>query len=280
MPRSPAANCPYRAPSAEANRRTCEALEYFNVTSLTPKGYVEWNGRRAAFIEEADGRLHAIRRGGYLARNFGKVMAISRDAIDLREIIQNKDDVWQEARADLRYGVTPEPSQAQPLDYIEEGSVQGNYNKAVNELFLFNYRVVGVANHCKLFHPETAAGVDEALVSWRNQYANTLEEIERHSQAYAGRVAVDYGVSQSLVIQNARRNASKKLDEFLDNIGLLGSTNRRAYCEGYPSLLRSQASNPQMQFATEFKLLDSCKETWTCPNVREVSFERQLTVGR
>jgi hypothetical protein len=160
------------------------------------------------------------------------------------------------------------------MDYLQEGSAQARYNKAVNELFLFTHRVVGVADHCKGVSPETVAAVDEALASWQGRHARALEEVEWHSRAYASRTADDHRVSRSLVMQNARSNAAKKVAEFLDNIGPPGTRSRRGYCEGYSSLLRSQALDPQRQFAAEFKLLGSCEEARTCPNLRDVAAGR------
>jgi hypothetical protein len=102
--RQRANHCPYRTGE---RAKSCEPLEYFRLEQVTPRGYIEALGRRAAFVEAPDGLLHGVRRGAYIGQNFGKVFDVSRSGIELKEVVQDAQGVWQEAVSELRHWAPP-----------------------------------------------------------------------------------------------------------------------------------------------------------------------------
>lgn len=87
----------------DRDARVCNPLEQFETEALVPRGYVDWNGRRAAFVEAPDGQLYALRPGDLLGRNSGKVLSVLPDAVEVEEIVQDGDGVWREKHVYLRY---------------------------------------------------------------------------------------------------------------------------------------------------------------------------------
>ena len=45
--------------------------------------------------------VHRVQVGNYLGRNFGKILDIQEDRIDLREIVKDADGRWEERQASL-----------------------------------------------------------------------------------------------------------------------------------------------------------------------------------
>lgn len=264
-PRERSTYCPYRSSD---NSRGCEPLEYFSLREIVPRGYVQWHETRIAFVESSDGLLHAVRKGAYIGRNYGKVLAISREAIDLREIIQDSHDVWQEVRSDLAYGVVPTPSPQPPSDYVQAASPQSRYDAAVNAVFLFKAKVVGTAEQCQALRPQATDSIEAALARWYVRHRVTLEDIDRHAEAYARRVAVDLGVGWTVTMGNAHRTATAKVIESFSRMGGTLSATARSYCDTYPSLLEGAELDPGIRFPLELKLLEGCAQAWTCPDVQ------------
>ena len=52
-------------------------------------------------IRDVQGVVHRVQVGNYLGRNFGKILNIQEDRIDLREIIKDSQGRWEEREATL-----------------------------------------------------------------------------------------------------------------------------------------------------------------------------------
>lgn len=104
-------HCPYRT-GERASAKLCDPLEFFRLEQVIPRGYLESMGRRAAFVEAPDGLLHDVRPGTYIGHNYGKVLDISRNEIELREVIQDSQGVWQESVSKLRHWAPVGPLQS------------------------------------------------------------------------------------------------------------------------------------------------------------------------
>ena len=69
----------------DTNRRT-EALEFFELSDLQYVGTLEreeiW-----ALIRSPDGVIHRTQVGNYMGKNYGKIMAIADNKIQLKEIV-------------------------------------------------------------------------------------------------------------------------------------------------------------------------------------------------
>jgi len=106
-------HCPYRA---GLGNRPCEPLEFFSLKKLSPRGFIEIEGlqRRYAFVEAPDGVLYVVKRGAYMGHDFGKVVEVSRNGIQLIEIIKDSNGGWTESKVELRHWIDPDPSQVAP----------------------------------------------------------------------------------------------------------------------------------------------------------------------
>jgi type IV pilus assembly protein PilP len=52
-------------------------------------------------IKASDGTIHRVRVGNYIGKNYGKIIRISNDKIELTEIVPDKPGSWREQSASL-----------------------------------------------------------------------------------------------------------------------------------------------------------------------------------
>lgn len=262
------AYCPYRAPRPGERTRRCEPLEFFALTSLMMRGHLEWSGRWWAFVESPDGLLHSLAVGDYMGRDFGRIKSIHPDGLVLREIIPDAKGVWTEVTTPVKRGVkTVLPRDRLVMFYIEDDSPQGLYNKAVNDLFAFSELTLATSALCHRQFPHTASAVEQATAQWRQRNAAHLAAIERHAEAYAGRVAQDYEVPQPRAMALARDNNAKAQSRSFSSLGPPGSDAAKAHCEGHLAKLQGTALDLPGRFSSELQLLATCQEARTCFNL-------------
>lgn len=84
---------------AELNRRK-EALEAMPLDAMTMVGSLNKKGEPTALIK-ADRLLYQVRVGNYLGQNYGKIVRITENSIQLREIIQDVTGEWIERDTEL-----------------------------------------------------------------------------------------------------------------------------------------------------------------------------------
>jgi len=79
----------------DPNRRK-EALESYPLDSLRMVGTLEQNAVVSAVIKASDGTIHRIKTGNYMGQNYGRVVRVSPENIDVIEIIPNGLGGWRE----------------------------------------------------------------------------------------------------------------------------------------------------------------------------------------
>lgn len=78
-----------------------EDLENYELDSLRMVGVLEDNKVFWGIVQDVKGVVHRVQVGNYLGRNFGKILDIQEDRIDLREIIKDSEGRWEEREATL-----------------------------------------------------------------------------------------------------------------------------------------------------------------------------------
>lgn len=76
------------------------ALEAFPLEAMTFNGTIVKNGVVSALIT-AESNLYAVRLGEYVGQNFGRVVKIAEDQVDLVEKVQDPSGVWVERNSSL-----------------------------------------------------------------------------------------------------------------------------------------------------------------------------------
>lgn len=266
-------NCPYIAPKnvrqKDGKPIRCEELEYYGLRTLLPRGYLQKEGRFFAYVESSsNGLIYSVQAGDYMGRSFGKVLKVSADGIDLREIFQDADGVWQEWPTMLAYGGRYMPRELNRNNYyIQEDSPQSDYNKAVNVLFVFRNSVLNTQQICKQYVPKSLPAINVAISGWEARNARLLQLIDKHATAYGERTAEDYVVQMKDVLANAHQNAKRYLHEYLSIMGGPDSASVQQYCNEFSSLLQSDALKFEVRFPRELSLLEGCQKASTCPNL-------------
>lgn len=78
-----------------------EELEGFELDSLRMVGTLSNQGALWAIIRDTSGTVHRVQVGNYLGRNYGKIIEILEDHLELREVVKNANGLWEERRATL-----------------------------------------------------------------------------------------------------------------------------------------------------------------------------------
>ncbi len=78
-----------------------EELEAFEVDSLRMVGTLQGDAALWAVVKDKTGTVHRVQVGNYLGRNFGKILTIQEDRIELREVVKDSEGRWEERQASL-----------------------------------------------------------------------------------------------------------------------------------------------------------------------------------
>lgn len=81
--------------------RRREELEAFPLDSLKMVGTIDMNTKLWALIKAADNTVHRVQVGNYMGKNFGKIIRISSDKIELMELLPDKPGTWREQQSSL-----------------------------------------------------------------------------------------------------------------------------------------------------------------------------------
>ena len=81
--------------------RRREPLEAFPLDTLRMVGTMEREGVSSALVQSPDGLVSRIITGNYLGQNYGKVVAVNQDSIDLIEIVPDGLGSWVQREASL-----------------------------------------------------------------------------------------------------------------------------------------------------------------------------------
>lgn len=78
-----------------------EELENYELDSLRMVGTLEDTEELWGIILDRSGTVHRVKVGNYLGKNFGKIVSISEEKVELREIISTSDGGLEERSATL-----------------------------------------------------------------------------------------------------------------------------------------------------------------------------------
>jgi type IV pilus assembly protein PilP len=81
--------------------RAREELESYELDTLRMVGTVNLNNALWGLVRASDGTIHRVRAGNYIGRNFGKIIRVREDQIELLEIIPDSPGAWRERKASL-----------------------------------------------------------------------------------------------------------------------------------------------------------------------------------
>lgn len=80
--------------------RRKEELESYSLDSLRMVGTIQKDGFWG-LIKASDGTIHRVREGNYMGKNYGKIIRIGDDKIELMEIVPDQPGTWREQQASL-----------------------------------------------------------------------------------------------------------------------------------------------------------------------------------
>ena len=87
--------------SDEISAHNREELESFELDSLRMVGTLQDDAELWGIVKDNAGTVHRVQVGNYLGRNYGKILTIQEDKIDVREVVRNPDGRWEERQAAL-----------------------------------------------------------------------------------------------------------------------------------------------------------------------------------
>ncbi|SMF94154.1 type IV pilus assembly protein PilP [Methylomagnum ishizawai] len=81
--------------------RPREELESYELDSLRMVGTVIQQGGLWGLVRANDGTIHRVRVGNYMGKNYGKIINIKENMIELVEIFSDSPGAWHERKASL-----------------------------------------------------------------------------------------------------------------------------------------------------------------------------------
>ncbi len=81
--------------------RRKEELEAFPLDALQMVGTVDMKSTLWGLIKASDNTVHRVQAGNYMGKNFGKILRISTDRIEIMEILPDKPGTWREQQTSL-----------------------------------------------------------------------------------------------------------------------------------------------------------------------------------
>lgn len=81
--------------------RAKEELESYELDTLRMVGTVNQEQVLWGLVRAADGTIHRVRSGNHMGRNFGEIIRIKEDQIELLEIVPDSPGAWRERKASL-----------------------------------------------------------------------------------------------------------------------------------------------------------------------------------
>ncbi len=81
--------------------RRKEELEAYSLDGLRMVGTLTMENGLWALIKASDGTIHRVKKGNHMGRNYGEIIRVLDDRIELMEIVPDKPGVWREQQASL-----------------------------------------------------------------------------------------------------------------------------------------------------------------------------------
>jgi type IV pilus assembly protein PilP len=88
-----------RSLQREVRERNKEELEHFELDGLRMVGTLELSSALWGIVQDPDGTIYRVQEGNYMGRNYGKILSISEEKIELREIVKDLQGAWEERQA-------------------------------------------------------------------------------------------------------------------------------------------------------------------------------------
>jgi type IV pilus assembly protein PilP len=82
-------------------KRRKEDLEAFPLDGLKMVGTIVMKSSLWGLVKASDGTIHRVQVGNYMGKNYGKILRIITDKIELMEIVPDKPGTWREQQASL-----------------------------------------------------------------------------------------------------------------------------------------------------------------------------------
>ncbi len=81
--------------------RRKEELEAYSLDSLRMVGTVNIENEKWGLVKGVEGTIHRVKKGNHMGRNYGEIIRILDDKIELMEIVSDKPGVWREQQASM-----------------------------------------------------------------------------------------------------------------------------------------------------------------------------------
>jgi type IV pilus assembly protein PilP len=81
--------------------RRKEELEAYPLDGLKMVGTIFMKSKLWGLVKASDNTIHRVQVGNYMGKNFGKIIRISTDKIELLEIVPDKPGTWREQQTPL-----------------------------------------------------------------------------------------------------------------------------------------------------------------------------------
>lgn len=82
--------------------RRKEELEAYPLDTLEMVGTLTMEKKLWGLIKASDGTIHRIQKGNHMGRNYGEIIRILEDRVELMEIVLDKPGSWIEQQASLQ----------------------------------------------------------------------------------------------------------------------------------------------------------------------------------
>jgi len=81
--------------------RRREELEAYSLDTLKMVGTLTLEKRLWALVKAKDGTIHKVHKGNHMGRNYGEIIRILDNKIELMEIVPDKPGAWREQQASM-----------------------------------------------------------------------------------------------------------------------------------------------------------------------------------
>lgn len=81
--------------------RRKEELEAFPLDGLKMVGTINMQSNLWGLVKASDGTIYRVKVGNYMGKNYGKIIRILKDKIELMEIVPDKPGTWREQSASI-----------------------------------------------------------------------------------------------------------------------------------------------------------------------------------
>ena len=92
---APLISMPKSCPQPDFKRKK-HPLEMYSLDNITMRGTLFIDDELWALVQVSGGEVHKVKPGDYLGLNYGKVLKISENKVELLELASDKNGCWQE----------------------------------------------------------------------------------------------------------------------------------------------------------------------------------------